>query len=287
MNKKPVQLFSYKNVFALILGFIASVLLANAIVRFINEKVAAFDCPNAWPISIFWFRIPNLEQILISAAVLILFIILIKLFSKINYRIFYVFTAGIILVLATNLIGGWQGLINPVLGSGQVENEYYYDAIKIKDCFYFLSHFEQNQPDLLVHTRSHPPGAVLAVYFLLKILGNPGLASAAISVISSFLSMFFIYKILLKEFGENNLAKYAAFLFMLIPGIQIYYCATIDAIIAGLLLASLYYFVYSRTHASIIGSCVFIFFASFLTFGFLFILPVLAGYEILKRPSLV
>jgi len=73
------------------------------------------------------------------------------------------------------------------------------------------------------------------------------------------------------------------FLFILIPSIQIFYVATIDALISTFLLGSLYFYLRHRSFINIIGSLFFLFLASFLTFTFVFILPIMIGYELLIR----
>src|SRR5659263_18649 len=138
------------------------------------------------------------------------------------------------------------------------------------------------QPHLLVHARTHPPGAILIIYLLLKILGSPALISIMIGIISVTLSTFFLYNILSIEFKEE-ISKYVTFLFILIPSIQIFYVATNDALISTFLLGSLYFYLGKKSPINIIGSLFFLFCASFLTFTFIFILPIMVGYELLIR----
>lgn len=139
------------------------------------------------------------------------------------------------------------------------------------------------QIDLLCHSQVSPPGAVLAIYLLQKMVVQPGYIALCLAVTASILSMLFLRGIFRREFGGNDLPEYLAFLYVLIPGVEIYYAATLDALVAACLLGVLYFFLHPKAVVSVTGAFVFLFLASFMKFVFLFILPVLAGFEILKK----
>jgi hypothetical protein len=193
-----------------------------------------------------------------------------------------------IFILITNLIQGWEkGFMTPINyhhieGCVECGIEFYHDAINIEDPIDLLYHYEERQADLLIHSRVHPPGALLTIFILLKLLGHPALMSIMIAVISIFLSMLFLNKILLYEF-ESDHSTYMTYLFVMMPSIQIYYLATIDALIASLLLGAMYYFLHHRPAISFIIPLFLLFLASFMTFLFVFILPVMAGFDLLRR----
>lgn len=286
-------MFKSRDILVLASVFVVTVIVSNSIVRLINAYVVKFDCPSYWPISIFSPRVPSWQNMLIAVAILLIFFISLRYLPRANFRMSHIIVVAIVLVLGTNLIQGWlNGFANPIAGGGILTPitdqgiQYYHDAIKIEDPLYFLTNYEWLQPNLLVHSRTHPPGAVLTIYFLFEILGKPALISISIAVLSVFMSVFFMRCLIKREFGDNCLAGYVAFLFILIPSLQIYYATSIDALIASLLLGVLYLFTHPRASISIGVGCVFLFFASFLTFGFLFILPVMATYEILVQRSL-
>jgi hypothetical protein len=285
-NLFSTRIFHYKDIFLIGSGFVAVVIFLNILVRFICKNIIEFDCPLYWPISIFRLRIPDWDNLLVAIAVLLFFFCVIIYLYKIKYRVSHIIFAGIIIIFGTNLIQGWEGaFVTPIALGGENGIQYYHDAIKIKDPYYFLRHFEHLQPDLLTHSRTHPPGAVLTMYLLFKVFGNPGYITVVITIVSVFLSMLFLYGVLSTEFKDDDLSKYITFLFILIPGIQIYYSASIDALIASFLLGILFFFLHPKSSISITGSAIFIFMASFLTFGFLFILPIIVGFEVLKRRS--
>ncbi|MFX1552299.1 MAG: hypothetical protein ACFFBV_00065 [Promethearchaeota archaeon] len=277
------KIFNCKDIFLLSFGFVLIMISSNNIVKFIGEKIVEFDCPYYWPMSEFNPRIPDWKQLLLAMAVLGLFQFVITQLPKVRNRISFLIIVGIILVLGTNLIQGWEdGFLTPISGGGEEGGQYYHDAIKIEEPLYFLGHFEEIQPGLLTHSRTHPPGAVLLIYFLSKILKDPALISFVIAGFAVFFTMLFLNGILSTQLKEDDLSKYMTFLFLLIPSVQIYYAASIDALIASFLLGVLFFFIYSRLSVSVIGSVIFLLLSSSLSFGFVSILPVILGIEILR-----
>jgi hypothetical protein len=91
---------------------------------------------------------------------------------------------------------------------------------------------------------------------------------------------------LLKRYFDKNESRYVTLLFFMIPAIQIYYCASIDALIVTACLGAIYFFSHRNYLLSIIGSIVCLFIVSFLTFGSLFLGPVLLGYDVIRRKSI-
>ena len=266
-------------------------IVVKTALRYVNFSSTPF-----WPISNFIPQIPDWEHLIAALAIFLIFYFFLKYLSRTQFRLEFIVIFGILLVLGTNLLQvqgfegnnllqskGWEtGFVVPITGSSIIGNQYYDDAIKITDAVYFLNNFERMQPFLLVHSRTHPPGGILIIYLLLKILGNPALISIAIGIVSVSLSTFFLYKILSIEFKED-LSGYVTFLFILIPSIQIFYVATIDALISSFLLGSLYFYLKRRSFFNIFSSLFFLFLASFLTFTFVFILPIMIGYELIIR----
>lgn len=260
--------------------FITAVLLLNLIVRVVRQHVVRFDWPVFWPLGMFLPRRPALYQIALAIIFILLFCVAVRLLRRTAYNLRYVIGAAILLVVATNLLHGWEdGFVRPIAGGGVEGIQCYHDAIKVESAVGFVRHFEENQENLLAHSRTHPPGAVLSIYILHRALGSPAAIALVIACLSTVLSMVFLYGILVKEFGEGSLTRYTVLLFALIPAVQIYYAASIDALIGSFLLGAIYFFTYRRTAIGILGSFVCIAIASFMTFGFLFILPVIVITE--------
>ncbi len=264
--------------------FVAAVVSMNIVVRLLHRHVVKFDFPAFWPLGMFLPRSPGLLYVVMAIAVFILFYILIRLLQRSGYRLGYIVIAGFALVVATNLLQGWKGgFVNPIAGGGKRGFQIYHDAIHVESAAGFVRRFEEYQPDLLIHARTHPPGAVLSIYFLYKLLHSPAAIALVIASLSTVLSMLFFRGILAVELGETRLMRFVTFLFILVPSVEIYYAASIDALIGSFLLGTIYFFTRRRTWISIAGSIVFVFLASFMTFGFLFVLPVIVITEILRE----
>ncbi|GAW94000.1 hypothetical protein [Calderihabitans maritimus] len=215
------KLFSLKTIINLSLCYVMIVILSNVTIRYLS-KLVGYNPPTYWPISIFSLRLlPTVKQFLLALAIFILFHFIIKKLL-VNTRLYLIITSGIILILLTNLLQGWSGLVTPIAGGGVKGIQYYHDAIKISNPLYFLSHFEELQPNLLVHSQTHPPGAVLLFYLMYRSLKKPELMVITIIFVSVVLSVYFLKNILAEEF-DNNISNYVSFLFLLIPSIQIYY----------------------------------------------------------------
>jgi hypothetical protein len=281
---RTVRLFRCLDIPSLSLAFAAAILISNSAVRFIRARWFEFDCPTYWPLSIFWFRTPRWKQVLFAVALGVALHFIMICLSRVKWVLPYVVLIGMALLLGTTAIQGWvRGFELPITGVWKPGFEYYHDAIQIKDALSFLRDYEQVQPNLLVHSRTHPPGAVLSIYLLLKVLGKPAFASVAIAVVSVCLSCLLLYRIVAAAFGANGFAGYVTLLFMLMPAVQIYYLASIDALIASLLLGVLYLSLFAKPSVwATLGSVFFLFLASSLTFGFVFVVLVLVGFELIR-----
>jgi len=189
---------------------------------------------------------------------------------------------GGLLVLGTNLIHGpTYGLVHPHHDAEQ----YYHGATQVSSASRFLEEFNTRQPQLGCHARTHPPGAVLLLHGLRLSLGTPAAVSVAMTLVAVGLTGLFFYGVLAYDFDRQT-CGYVTFLLLLIPSIQIYYCATLDAIVAGCFLGLLYFIRHPHWTISVAGSLASLLCASMLTFGACFLGPVLVGIEIFTRRSL-
>jgi hypothetical protein len=167
---------------------------------------------------------------------------------------------------------------------GIAQAEYYNDALRIEDPSQFLANFENIQPDLYTHSRTHPPGAVLFFYYMDKFLNHPSYITITIAVFATIFSGIFLNKLLRLKF-DRQFSGFITFLFLLIPSVQIYYAASLDAVIATFLLGALSFFVVDKSVGSSVIVATFVLLASFLSFGFIFIVPVILGYEFWRYKS--
>lgn len=270
------------------IAFAAVFSIANRVVQLQCRPRPGLDCPDYWPISIFRLRappdlyFPQATHFAVAAAALAALVLSLAVLQRARFKIALVAIAGVVLILGSNLIQGSNfGFIRPIRGP----DEYYSDALKIEDPLRFVATFVERQPEYGIHSRSHPPGAVLTIYALSRLLRDPALISIAIAAISGALTAVLFHHLVSSE-HRGALAGYVTFLLLLVPGVQVYYAASLDAVIATLLLGALAFFVTSTSRRSTVTVFVFVTLASFLTFGFGFIIPVIIGHEWLTTRKL-
>ena len=289
------RIFTTGQLWSLGLGSGLVVIVLQRLLRHVCARIVEFDCPFYWPVSIFDVVKPTLSRCLVAAASLVLFVLAFRYLSKRRYPLGAVIVAGVLLVIASNLIQGWYvGLYTPIAGDARSGTlipvstdgqEYYHDALAVQDPVQFLRDYATIQPNLHKHAHTHPPGAVLAFYVLAKLLVDPGLIAVFIAAVSVSLSCAFLFGLLADEVAPDT-ARYVTFLFALLPAIQIYFLASLDALVTALLIGTLYFFTRPQASRAIAGSAVMLMLALQLTFVSVCILPVLAGAEILRRRSI-
>lgn len=300
----PVRgpLFTPRGLAEIAVKFVAAFLLAWGIAQGVKllYKLAgvAEQIPSKWPLSLVETRLaakfPGLvhglpTELATSAGILLVFFVFVRWCAlRITRSMVLVVLAGFVFVLCTNLIHGpWYGLIYPHQGKPQPDSgelQYYHDAVKVSSAGQFLREFEAVQPELGCHSRTHPPGAVLLFYALVKTVGHGAAVSIVIAAMSVGLSGVFLYRVLAREFDPDT-CGYVTLLFLLMPSIQVYYCASLDAVIASCCLGVLLFLRHPRAALSIAGTAACLFCAAFLTFGACFLLPVLVGFEIITQKT--
>ena len=283
--------FERKSVLLICFLFFGGFLAANRLHNALCEKVIHFPCVRFWPISVVLLRVPpnidypNALHIAVAIGSIILLLIALRTLHHWHFRIAMVFIFGLLLILTSTLTHGFEfGFARSVAGMGVAQYEYYNDAIQIDDPYAFLQEFNRLQPNLYVHSRTHPPFAVLAFYYLNVLLQGPGRIALTIAVLSTCLSAYCFQKLFSREFS-NNVANSIVFVYLLIPAVQIYYSASLDALIAACGIGSLIFLISnSRTAWTISILCTILF--SLFSFGFLFLLPVIALFELWEYRSI-
>jgi len=187
------------------------------------------------------------------------------------------------LVVLSNLTKGFQwGLDYPTAGWGDGGIEYWQDAQAIRGPLWFLRHFTDVQPFLLTHAKTHPPGPVLLYWGLGALLGwQPWLVSLGIAALALGLSLWAWARLLQRLFGRVEGAW--LLLLVLLPGVQIYDLAVMDAVFAGVLLAALADLSEDAGAVSLLRGALWLGLASLLSFSALFLGPVLLGRVLWKR----
>ena len=237
-----------------------------------------FDCPPHWPLSIFNFRTPRPADWVWAGITVLLGGWLIGRVTNGKATPALVALAATLLVCASNAVQGVpKGFANPVAG-GISPQQYYHDAARVASPLVFLSAFNRIQPGLGIHARTHPPGATMLFWAGRGLTGNrPALVALLLAALATPLTAWAFPRLLRALFGDNPPAPQpATLLLLLLPAVQIYYCATLDAVIAALLLCGVALLVGGGRWWHCAGGIGCVVGASFLTFGFAWVLPLLA-----------
>lgn len=266
------------------LGFVLAAWLAHVLALRICAALSIEGCAAHWPISVYELRAPpdfyylNQNHVLAAIAAFAIFAGSLWFFRKLRYILPAVVLVGFILILGSNLTQGvMYGLRKPIDGLGLRTNQYYHDALKILDPVEFFQNYPVHQPTLQTHSRSHPPGAILTMYFLIQLLGAPALIALAICAIATPIAGISLYSLLREEFDSPD-AGYLTFLFLLIPAIQIYFLATLDALVVAMMLAVFALVVPRRSPVLAAAGGLVLVLLSMLTFLFVIAVPPVFYY---------
>ena len=237
---------------------------------------------NTWPL---WGQllVPSLLELTIGIAIFAVFGLMIAYVYKqkgVRTSIYLVVIVGVLLIIATNLIQGWEIGISQTMDAGQIIT----DAMGIDNIFDFISNYETIQPTLTTHALTQPPGAVLVIYLLYTVLGSPDLVAIGLCAAAAVGSAFFIRGIFRHLFDDES-ARYTTLLYLILPAVQVYYLANIYAIVATLVLGVLYFYLHSDRRVAAVGTLVSLFLLTFITFLSAFMVIFLFIYEILKANS--
>jgi hypothetical protein len=268
---------------ALVLGVALIAALHFTCLRFYPKpELDRFNLSDFYPFSVFRLRLPKPYQLGIGLVYLLSFGWAWSRLSHARPKLWLVLGAGLGLAVLSNLLHGLRfGLDFPTATDGAGGIEYFHDAVEIPGPIWLLRHFNAVQFELLEHSRTHPPGPVMLYWLLYQVLRAPALISIAISALTLGLSLPPLRRLLALSFGEEPPG--ALLLFAILPGILIYGLAVIDGPIAGMFLACLTSFVDERRRSSWLWSALWLFCSLFFTFSALFLLPVLVGFECLRR----
>ena len=289
------NLFSWRQILLYTGLFLGVVIVFQRSQRYVCDNLVSFDCPYYWPVSIFQFKFPTIRDLAIAASVTAAIFLFCKVLEKKRYSLWLSIAMGIVLIAGTTFIQGVdEGFYAPIAGDARDSvlkpyslegQEYFHDALQIKDPVDFFKRYNEIQPTLHSHAHTHPPGAVLTFYFLEKILRDPAIIALFIMLIAAPVTAYFFYR-LLSTAVKPEVAGYMSFLLLLLPAIQIYFLATLDALVVSLLTATLYFFCFGKGPRSVAGALVLLVSSLMLTFVSIFILPVLAGYDLVVRRSI-
>lgn len=236
MNNRLKNIFNtapFKIILFLLIGWI----IMLAINYYITENITYTGSRITFPISIVYFSPFYLEGILCAILFLIFGFFVLRKCESFSTPILII--CYIILILLGNFS---QGSIHNIFLRSFIDTDfqYYHDAIKIDNGYDFISHFNENQENLLMHSKTHPPFAVWLHYILLKISNHSVLG---LSLFMSSIGLFAIVP-LIKIFSLLNVSKsyrnLLLIIFALIPAVNIYSVVSIDAVLLTFSLIFLY-----------------------------------------------
>ena len=151
--------------------------------------------------------------------------------------VFVLWLCGLLLLVFGNLMqGGYEeGFLQP-FSKGKVQ--YYHDAVEVDDGTAWLKKFNDIQPDLRVHSKTHPPFAVLGHYWVLKGLGIHGLPLLFVLLTSLTVSM--VYCVLLELGCQREDAFRLSLLFAALPAFNIFGAVCLDGVICAFMTLGLW-----------------------------------------------
>jgi dolichyl-phosphate-mannose-protein mannosyltransferase len=273
INKIKTMLFTKKQLIQIPTVFISAILILHGLMRYLRNQVY-FDMDNFWPISIVLPRYPVWQDILTLLAVLIIWFLYLR-FWKQKKPLKYFLILSFFLILSTNLLQGLkEGWAHPINCGSSKGNCYWNDVNNMSDIPRLLKNYTLIQPYLEIHSSNHPPGAMIVIFILRQIFyDNPYLVSITIAALA-ISSAYFLYDLLRKELSEKT-AKLAGALLLLLPSVQIYFLATLDALVLTLFIATIWAWQKAKKTKWFWLSLLFLWLASFITCGVIFLLPLI------------
>ena len=195
-----------------------------------------FDMDQYWPISIFLPKLPMWQDIATISAIIIFWLALKATWFK-DAAINKIIPLGILLIIGTNLLQGiYDGFSKPIAGTGPSDHQYWQDVDTMTNPSSLLRQYEVLQPNLEMHSRVHPPGPMLLIYYLRQTIHNPEVISLLFAVACG-AAAWMLWDIL-RHNVSNTTASFVSMLLVLIPASQIYAIATVDIVIAMLFLST-------------------------------------------------
>jgi hypothetical protein len=245
------------------------------------------DCPYYWPLSVFLPRLPDplayLWAVLLAAAAWMAW----RRLPSRGTPLVLVAGLATLLVLGTTLLHGWDaGFALPIAGArergvwvaiSERAQGYYQEARDIVDVGNFLATYTAHQPGLSLHSRTHPPGAILLFYPLHRLGFGPhaiGVLIAALSVMGTMLATGWLSVRLVSPSAAGT----ATIILGLMAPVHIYFAASIDGVVATFVTLAVAAFAAGTGGA--LAVCVAASLTSLLlSFGSLFVVPVFALFE--------
>jgi hypothetical protein len=291
MNATDV-VFSWRRTALLAIAFVGAMVAAHLLAFEARDTWwPRADVPGWWPVGVFFSRWGEMghwgRAVGFGAVSLFAYELLSRWATRRGTPVELMLTAGVALIVLTNLMQGpVQGLARPVAGWEYGGLQYYHDALGIESPWRFLSQFNALQPGLLTHGKTHPPGAPLVYWALHQVFREPWAEGLVLTIAATALAGGSVYAVIGRHAGAS-IAQTGLWVYLCLPVTQVYFCSSLDALIAALMVAAVaaVFVVRNRVAAGLVAG-VLVFSISSLTFAFLFTLPVLLLSELWLHRSL-
>jgi hypothetical protein len=282
-----VVALSVRSLVVALLGMAVAVLALHftALACWPKPELDPYNLSDFYPLSVFRLRLPQPYQVGVAGVLGIVFVAVWPRLSRDGTKLWWTVAGGLAFAVLSNLLHGFRfGLDFPTATSGDSGIEYYHDAILIPGPLWLIERYNVIQFELLEHARTHPPGPVLLYWALFKLFRYPAAISVAVCGLSLALTLPHLRRLLLLVF--DDVPPGALALFSILPAVLVYGLATVDAPIAALFLGALVAFIDDSRRFTWVEAGLWLFAALCFSFGALFLLPVLVGFELLRRRSL-
>jgi hypothetical protein len=186
--------------------------------------------PLTFPISV--FEGPSLHPSGLPYAALFLVALYLVLRRADRLTLPKAWAAGLLLIVLGNLAQGsfTTAFYEPFTRGG---HQYYSDAMGITGWREWIGQFNDIQPQLFVHSRTHPPFAVL-IHYLLSLAGGSLFVLAGAFVLLSSLAIPFVGKVMRSTGLDEKESSQLALLFSVVPAFNIYSAVSLDGVVAAL-----------------------------------------------------
>jgi hypothetical protein len=212
-------------------GILIGLLMVWALAAWFNARlmgaIPGFDTPHFFPFSIF---IPRFNVDGLAYTALLLGLIGIALRYHRCWSLGQIWLIGLGVLVIGNLIQGDfdRGFLQPLY----VTNfQYYHDALAIRDPWLWLTSFNEQQPQLQIHARTHPPFAVLLHYPLLPDVMQRPVALALLFTLISSLAVPLFWATARAAGVEQDQARLLTLLLASVPAVNIYGAISLDGVI--------------------------------------------------------
>jgi dolichyl-phosphate-mannose-protein mannosyltransferase len=119
-------------------------------------------------------------------------------------------------------------------------SEYFSDVPAVQGIGSFLHGYVENRERYSIHTRTHPPGAVLFLYFVARLL-RPGIAPAAWSAVVVTATGIVPFYLLARRLAGERIARLAVALYPIAPSLVLFGATSMDGVFLVPLLWSVYF----------------------------------------------